>query len=101
MEISGRKIQKGNAFIVAEISANHSKDFNIVMKTIEAAVKSGADAISQTVDPDKITIDCDNQFFKVPSDTVWAGKTLHELEVETFLQKNGINQSLIKQKNLV
>ena len=28
--------------IEAEISANHAKDFNIVMKTIEAAVESGA-----------------------------------------------------------
>lgn len=101
MEISGRKIKKGNAFIVAEISANHSKDFNIVMKTIEAAVESGADAVKlQTVDPDKITIDCDNHFFKVPSDTAWAGKTLHELEVETFLPKEWHKPIFDKAKEL-
>ena len=101
MEISGRKIKKGNAFIIAEISANHCKDFNIVMNTIEAAVNAGADAIKlQTVDPEKITLNCDNKFFQVPSDTAWAGKTLYELEVETFLPKEWHKPIFDKAKEL-
>ena len=88
MEIKGRKIEPGHSLIVAELSANHNKDFNLAMDTIEAAAKSGADAIKiQTVDPDKITLNCDNKYFQVPSSQPWDYKNLYQLEVETFLPK--------------
>jgi pseudaminic acid synthase len=44
-------------FIVAELSANHNNDIDIAIKTIEAAKRSGADAIKlQTYTADSITI---------------------------------------------
>ena len=86
--IGDRKISNDEVFIVAELSANHSKDLEIALKTLEAVAEAGADAIKlQTVDPNKITIDCDNKYFKMPAETAWAGQSLYDLEVATFLPK--------------
>ena len=88
IQIAGRELGKGNCFIIAELSANHSKNLDIALETIEAVSKTGADAIKlQTVDPDKITINCDNKYFYMPSETAWGGKSLYQLEIETFLPK--------------
>ena len=37
--------------------------------------------------PELITLDCDNEYFQVPGDTLWAGKNFYELEVETHLPR--------------
>jgi len=72
-------------FIVAELSANHNQDFSIAVKTIEAAAKTGADAIKiQTYTADTITIDCDNDYFKIKQGTLWDGKTLYQLYKEAY-----------------
>lgn len=74
-----------NIFIVAEISANHGRDIEIAKKTILAAKNSGADAIKiQTYTPDTITINCDNEFFKLNSGTIWDGRTLYDLYKEAY-----------------
>ncbi len=74
------------SLIVAELSANHCHDLKIALKTIEAMKKSGADAVKiQTLTPDTMTIDCDNEFFQIHSNTPWDGKTLYELYSETPL----------------
>jgi len=86
--IDGYPIGNGRTFIIAELSANHGKDLAIALETVEAAAWAGADAIKlQTVEPSLITIDCDNHYFQVPSDTPWAGQTLYQLEVDTFLPR--------------
>ena len=59
-------------FIIAELSANHGHDINIAKDTIKAAKEAGADAIKiQTYTADTLTIDCDNEYFKLDSGTIW------------------------------
>ena len=84
IKISEHVIGDGNpTFIVAELSANHLHDYDLALKTIEAAKKSGADAVKlQTYTPDTITLDCDNEYFKIKQGTIWDGKTLYELYEE-------------------
>ena len=72
-------------FIIAELSANHGHDINIAKKTIKAAKNSGADAIKiQTYTADTLTIDCDNEYFKLDSGTIWDGRTLYDLYSEAY-----------------
>ena len=73
------------AFIIAELSANHGHDINIAKETIKAAKDSGADAIKiQTYTADTLTIDCDNDYFKLDSGTIWDGRTLYNLYSEAY-----------------
>lgn len=71
--------------IVAELSANHNHDIEIARKTILAMHESGADAVKlQTYTPDTITIDCNNEYFRIRHGTTWDGKTLYELYNEAY-----------------
>ncbi len=83
--ICNRKIREGHpVYIIAEMSANHSQDFNKAVKIIEAAKEAGADAVKlQTYRPDTITIDCNNEYFRIKG-TMWEGKTLYELYGEAY-----------------
>jgi len=73
-------------FIIAELSANHLKDFETAMKTLEAAADAGVDAFKiQTLTPDTMTIDCDNEYFTINKGTIWDGRTLYDLYSETPL----------------
>ncbi|MCG8572123.1 MAG: pseudaminic acid synthase [Spirochaetes bacterium] len=72
-------------FIIAELSANHNHDIDLAKKTIKAAKESGADAIKlQTYTADTITIDCDNDYFRINQGTIWDGKTLYNLYKEAY-----------------
>ncbi|MHA2427862.1 MAG: pseudaminic acid synthase [Candidatus Hermodarchaeia archaeon] len=83
--INNHKVGLGHpTYIVAEMSANHNGDFNQAAKIIEAAKEAGADAIKvQTYTPDTITIDCDNEFFRIKG-TLWEGRTLFDLYGEAY-----------------
>lgn len=73
------------SFIIAELSANHNQDFDIAIKSIDAAKASGADAIKlQTYTADTITIDCDNEYFQIKHGTLWDGTTLHKLYQQAY-----------------
>ncbi|MCC7554235.1 MAG: pseudaminic acid synthase [Methanobacteriaceae archaeon] len=73
-------------FIIAELSANHLNDFDIAVKTIEAMAESGADAVKfQTYTPDTITLNCDNDYFKIDQGTIWDGKVLYNLYEEAHM----------------
>lgn len=73
-------------FIIAELSANHGHDINIAIETIKAAKRAGADAIKlQTYTADTITIDCDNDYFRIKSGTLWDGRLLYDLYKEAHL----------------
>lgn len=73
------------AFIVAEISANHNGSFDNAVKLIKEAKKAGADAVKlQTYTADTITIDCDNEYFKINKGTIWDGRTLYDLYKEAY-----------------
>lgn len=86
MNISNRDIGDDRpVFIIAELSANHNQQLDIAFKTLEAAKKSGADAIKlQTYRADTITIDCDNDYFRIRQGTLWDGKTFYQLYQEAY-----------------
>ncbi len=86
IRIGRKQINIGKtSFIVAELSANHNQDFNQAVELIKAAKEAGADAIKlQTYTPDTITIDCDNEYFRIGKGTIWEGKTLYELYKEAY-----------------
>lgn len=72
-------------YIIAEMSANHSQSFEHAVQIVEAAKASGADAIKlQTYTPDTMTIDCDNEYFRIQG-TAWEGRTLHDLYSEAYM----------------
>ncbi len=85
IEINARRIGPGYpTYIVAEMSANHNQSFEQALKIVEAAKEAGADAIKiQTYTPDTITIDCDNEYFRVKG-TLWDGRTLYDLYSEAY-----------------
>jgi N-acetylneuraminate synthase len=85
IEINGRRVGADcTAYIVAEISANHGQRFDQAVELVRAAKMSGADAVKlQTYTPDTLTIDCDNEFFKVKG-TLWNGRSLYELYGEAY-----------------
>lgn len=71
--------------IIAELSANHNHSIEIAKKTIFAAKESGADAVKlQTYTPDALTIDCNNEYFKLQHGTIWDGTTLYQLYKEAY-----------------
>jgi len=84
--INNRAIGFGQpVYIIAEMSANHGQSFDEAVKIIQAAKDSGADAIKlQTYTPDTITIDCDNEYFRIGKGTIWEGKNLYELYQEAY-----------------
>ena len=48
---------KSKPYIIAELSSNHCKNIEITIKSIEAAARTGADAIkTQLYTPDSLTI---------------------------------------------
>lgn len=72
-------------YIVAEISANHGHDIEIVKQTIKAIKEAGADAVKvQTYTADTITMDCDNEYFQIRQGTLWDGTTLYKLYQEAY-----------------
>jgi len=90
-------------FIIAELSANHGNDLNLVKETIKAVKRIGADAIKiQTYTPDTITIDSRKKHFKINQGTYWDGQYLYDLyktaslpwewhqEIFEFAKKEGI-----------
>lgn len=72
-------------FIIAEMSANHLQKFDLAVKIIKEAAKAGADAIKlQTYTPDTITLDVDNEYFRIKQGTIWDGRTLYNLYEEAY-----------------
>lgn len=69
-------------FIIAELSGNHNGNIERAFQLIEAAQKSGANAVKlQTYTADTLTIDCDESDFLI-SQGPWAGYNLYKLYQE-------------------
>ena len=65
MKINNITISNKNPFIVAEISGNHAGKYSL-LKTILAAIKSGADAVKlQSYSPDDLTLNSYKKDFLV------------------------------------
>ena len=80
IQLNDREISSNaKVYVIAEMSANHNQKFDNAVKIIQAAKNAGADAVKiQTYTPDTITINCDNEHFKIKK-TIWQGKNLYQL----------------------
>lgn len=72
-------------YVVAELSANHGGSLEKTLLSVEAASKSGADALKiQTYTADGLTLRSERPEFKVETGP-WAGRTLYDLYEEAQL----------------
>ena len=78
--------EKYAPFIVAEMSGNHNQSLDRAIKIIEAAAQAGAHAIKlQTYTADTLTLNSNKEDFQINDpQSLWAGKTLHELYKEAY-----------------
>lgn len=73
------QIQNGQVYVIAEMSANHAGKLENALEIVRQAARSGADCVKiQTYTADTITIDCDNEFFRI-QEGLWDGYKLHDL----------------------
>tara|TARA_B100001094_G_scaffold333420_1_gene411941 strand:- start:2387 stop:3451 length:1065 start_codon:yes stop_codon:yes gene_type:complete len=82
LKIENKVIDKDSpAFIVAEMSANHSGNIAIAKEIILKAKESGADAVKlQTYKAETITLDSDKQDFIIDKESPWSNyNTLYNL----------------------
>jgi len=86
IKIGNHVIGRGhNAYIVAEMSANHNQSYDQAVGVIKAAKDAGADAVKlQTYTPDTLTIDCDREYFQIGKGSIWQGRKLYELYREAY-----------------
>ena len=73
------KINNGDVYIIAEMSANHGGSLDTALEIVRQAAKAGADCLKiQTYTADSLTIDCDNEYFKIKGG-LWDGYKLYDL----------------------
>ena len=86
IKIAGRPIGTEHPpYIIAELSANHNGKFETALRIIDEAKKAGADAVKlQTYKPDTITLNCDNEEFRIHGG-LWDGRTLFDLYEEAHM----------------
>lgn len=73
------KIDRGDVYIIAEMSANHGGKLENALEIVRQAAKAGADCLKiQTYTADSITIDCDSEDFLIHGG-LWDGYKLYDL----------------------
>ena len=73
------KINNGAVYIIAEMSANHGGSLENALELVRQAAKIGVDCVKiQTYTADTITINCDNEYFKIHGG-LWDGYLLYDL----------------------
>ncbi len=84
--IGARAVGAGaRPYVIAEMSANHRHDLDEAVRMIAAMRDAGADAVKlQTYTPDTLTLDCDNEHFRIGPGNPWSGRTLYELYGEAY-----------------
>ncbi len=82
LKIAGRAIGPGHPpFIIAELSGNHNGSLDRALTIVEAAAKTGVDALKiQTYTAETITLDIDEgAFFIENPESPWKGESLYKL----------------------
>lgn len=76
----------GKPFIIAEMSGNHNQSLDRAFKIVEAAAKTGVDAVKlQTYTADTITIDKDtDEFYIADPNSLWKGDSLYHLYEKAY-----------------
>lgn len=73
------KIKRGEVYIIAEMSANHGGNIENALELVRRSAKAGADCVKiQTYTADTMTIDCDNEYFRIQGG-LWDGYKLYDL----------------------
>lgn len=76
------KIKKDEVYIIAEMSANHGGGLDNALEIVRQAAAAGADCLKiQTYTADSMTIDCDNEYFRIKGG-LWDGYKLYNLYQE-------------------
>lgn len=87
LHIGERAIGVGHPpFVIAEMSGNHNQSLDRALAIVEAAARSGAHALKiQTYTADTMTLDlAEGEFRIADADSLWAGKSLHQLYQEAY-----------------
>lgn len=73
------KINNGEIYTIAEMSANHGGSLENALEIVREVAKTGADCLKiQTYTADSLTIDCDADYFKIHGG-LWDGYKLYDL----------------------
>ncbi|MEE1305126.1 MAG: pseudaminic acid synthase [Agathobacter sp.] len=73
------KINNGQVYIIAEMSANHGGSLDNALKIVREAARAGADCLKiQTYTADSITINCDSEDFLIHGG-LWDNYKLYDL----------------------
>lgn len=76
------KIKNGEVYIIAEMSANHGGSLDNALEIVRQSAEAGADCLKiQTYTADSLTIDCDNEYFRIKGG-LWDGYKLYDLYKE-------------------
>lgn len=76
------KIAMDETYIIAEISANHGGSIENALELVRQSAEAGADCVKiQTYTADSLTIDCNNQYFRIQGG-LWDGCKLYDLYQE-------------------
>jgi len=85
LKIGGRWISRSDPpFIIAEMSGNHNQSLDRALDIVDAAAKTGADAIKlQTYTADSMTLDLQEKEFMISDpESLWFGRSLYDLYQE-------------------
>ena len=85
------KIEKNEPYMIAEMSANHGGRIENALELVRQSAAAGADCVKiQTYTADSMTIDCNNQYFRIQGG-LWDGYKLYDLykEAETPYEWQG------------
>ena len=94
MKILNFEIEKGKAFIIAKLSANHGHNIEIAKETIRDVNCSWLDAIRlENFTTDTITINWDNEYFRIRGGLLKVKLFLYYIR-KPILCRNGIKNFL-------
>lgn len=80
------RLNNDKVYIVAEISANHNQNLEKAKELIREAKNAGADAVKiQTFTADTVTLNIQNDYFRIKGGTLWDNQYLYNLYEKAYL----------------